>query len=241
MKPDTKEANPKAVDTGPKAAKAKPKQKAQAAMEYLMTYGWALIAFAVVAAALVAMTIYTDSPEMCYGFDRLHYVDHALAPDGTFSVALQNGTGASIMVDSVSFSGDINGPGSATPATVASGETFQIHGTGTADLEGDDYKTSVSVKYVRGGSITITEHCNCGGRPPVQIVPQGNATGSGYINCGDLWCLKTAITQGEEYARQHNCPVIEMADLDGDGTLSPVDVSLLKVMLRDADIDCSTI
>ncbi|MFH8080715.1 MAG: hypothetical protein QXO84_02430 [Candidatus Aenigmatarchaeota archaeon] len=64
------------------------KRKAQAAMEYLMTYGWAILIIVVVIAALYAMGVFKTRSTVpcspCFGY--FAYVDH-----NTNTLVLRNG------------------------------------------------------------------------------------------------------------------------------------------------------
>ncbi|RLI98247.1 MAG: hypothetical protein DRO99_01185 [Candidatus Aenigmatarchaeota archaeon] len=68
------------------------KRKAQAAMEYLMTYGWAILIVIIVVAALYAMGVFTATSPVacspCFGTD-FAFVDYA---SGT--LVLTNGASA---------------------------------------------------------------------------------------------------------------------------------------------------
>ena len=56
------------------------KKKGQSAMEYLMTYGWAILIVIVVVAALYAMGVFkggaTVACSPCFGGSDIAYVDH---------------------------------------------------------------------------------------------------------------------------------------------------------------------
>ena len=56
------------------------KKKGQSAMEYLMTYGWAILIVIVVVAALYAMGVFKVTPSVacspCFGTSHFTYIDH---------------------------------------------------------------------------------------------------------------------------------------------------------------------
>ena len=56
------------------------RKKGQSAMEYLMTYGWAILIVIVVVAALYAMGVFKITPSVscspCFGTSDFTYVDH---------------------------------------------------------------------------------------------------------------------------------------------------------------------
>ena len=60
-------------------------KKGQGAMEYLMTYGWALLVIVIVAGALFALGVLnpaTYQQKRCTGFQYLTYADHKLNTTG---------------------------------------------------------------------------------------------------------------------------------------------------------------
>ena len=71
-------------------------RKGQGAMEYLMTYGWALLVIIIVGAALFALGVLnpaTYQQRRCTGFQYFTYMDQK-ADDGTpdvFTIQLRNG------------------------------------------------------------------------------------------------------------------------------------------------------
>ena len=75
-------------------------EKGQAALEYLMTYGWALIAILIIAAVLFALGILnpeTYQAGTCRGFGKIGYFDHSgRATDNEFEIILGNGSGGDI-------------------------------------------------------------------------------------------------------------------------------------------------
>jgi hypothetical protein len=57
------------------------RKKGQSAMEYLMTYGWAILIVIVVVAALYAMGVFQVAPSVkcspCFGTSDFTYIDHS--------------------------------------------------------------------------------------------------------------------------------------------------------------------
>ncbi|MHA1867361.1 MAG: hypothetical protein ACTSVB_02005 [Candidatus Heimdallarchaeaceae archaeon] len=101
-------------------------KKGQSAMEYLMTYGWAILIVIVVVAALYGMGVFslksgvTCSP--CFSY--FAFVDYA---DGT--IMIRNGAQA---IDTISVN-----TGSITPTTADPGDDLTITGistTGDVDI-----------------------------------------------------------------------------------------------------------
>lgn len=81
------------------------KKKAQAALEYLMTYGWAILVIVIVIAALYALGVFTPKASVpctpC--FSSFAYLDHSY-DSGTKNLTLKIRNGPrSITIDGASF------------------------------------------------------------------------------------------------------------------------------------------
>ncbi len=134
----------------------------QAAMEFLMTYGWALLIVLISVGALTYLTtgfsaFTTDSCMFPPGFSCINY--QVSQAGNTVFVTLQNGLGRSIDVDavlSVSGSNTLCDGSSATYAnTWSDGEsvawTISCTGVGTPLLTGDLFKGFLTLDYTFGG------------------------------------------------------------------------------------------
>jgi hypothetical protein len=124
-------------------------RKGQGAMEYLMTYGWALLVIIIVGAALFALGILnpaTYQQRRCNGFQYFTYMDQKaddIATGDEFTLQLRNGVNdiniSSIQVGATTYSDKFIG---ATPNISLSGE-------GT-------YDGITSVWLSQGNIVTIT-------------------------------------------------------------------------------------
>ncbi len=80
-------------------------KKAQAAMEYLMTYGWAIIIVIIVAAALYAMGLFSPGQQsIATGFNNLGKPEPGawqMLNDGTTTVKMANNAPYSVSVTAV--------------------------------------------------------------------------------------------------------------------------------------------
>jgi len=92
------------------------KKKAQAAMEFLMTYGWAILVVLVVIGALAYFGVLNPQnllPEKCTLPMGLYCKDHlikgasAATNPNTISFKLENGMGEGIVIRSINVTGDI--------------------------------------------------------------------------------------------------------------------------------------
>ena len=88
------------------------KKKAQAAMEFLMTYGWAILVVLVVIGALAYFGVLNPQnllPEKCTLPMGLYCRDYLIDSTGTGSIRLrlENGMGQGIMIRSINITGDV--------------------------------------------------------------------------------------------------------------------------------------
>lgn len=148
--------------------------KGQAALEYLMTYGWALVVIAIVVGVLIFMGILKPpTAATCTGLDKLAYADHTMNSSGDFALYLSNSTGAQITSIDAIPAGDfvgscvpfVKGVGpSSTTVNATNDFNFVCASTGT--ISGQTYKGTLTVTYVRGGKGSHTETATCTGTVP---------------------------------------------------------------------------
>jgi hypothetical protein len=135
-------------------------KKAQSAMEYLMTYGWAILIVIIVAAALYMLGIFnpaTYTGRIPTGFTTLGTPeDWDMKSNGDFDVILKNRLASQITVywvqATMGTDNDINN----TEFTIAPGEDYQYPaslsglnlGSKTA---GTTYSLNVEIYYNAGG------------------------------------------------------------------------------------------
>lgn len=153
--------------------------KGQGALEYLMTYGWALLVIVVVGAALFALGVLNPSTyvqKSCRGFSFFSYQDQQLTA-GQLRLQVLNGA-QSTQLNSVSVSGDSTALGSIgnltvtnsagqTVTTIGSGERITIVGDGDPTSKGtsDAYTYQFTINYnVTGGISGQTDVATCSGR-----------------------------------------------------------------------------
>ncbi len=97
-------------------------KKGQSAMEYLMTYGWAILVIVVVVGALYAMGVFNPSastPPQVSSSD-FSYTDH-----DANNLVLRNGPRA---IESISLASPAGG--TVSPTSASPGDTITITGTG---------------------------------------------------------------------------------------------------------------
>ncbi|MCX6772520.1 MAG: hypothetical protein NTV88_01985 [Candidatus Micrarchaeota archaeon] len=82
-------------------------KKGQAALDFLMTYGWALLIIALAAAAIVALGILDMGSfigSRATGFSQIEPIGWSLDHTGVFNIKLKNNAGTDINVTSVTTS-----------------------------------------------------------------------------------------------------------------------------------------
>jgi hypothetical protein len=147
--------------------------KAQSAMEYLMTYGWAILIVIIVAAALYALGIFnpaTYTGRIPTGFTTLGTpTDWDLESDGNFSIIMKNQLSDTITVYTVTATMGTNTDtwntstdGGATYLQISPGSTYSaLPATTGLDLgtptTGTSYSVDVSMLYNAGGGLDHTE------------------------------------------------------------------------------------
>ncbi|MFH1587222.1 MAG: hypothetical protein ABID38_05160 [Candidatus Diapherotrites archaeon] len=145
--------------------------KAQSALEYLMTYGWALIVIIIVVAALFAFGIFNPpAAARCAGLDKLLYKDHAVSAAGdTITIAFGNGAGSTIDVTGVAYGGDFAGGADASTITnIGSGGNFSVNNSDaldtafTAAVTGT-YNGTITITYTTDSGIIHIETTTCSG------------------------------------------------------------------------------
>ncbi|MCD6547665.1 MAG: hypothetical protein J7K22_03890 [Nanoarchaeota archaeon] len=74
-------------------------KKGQAALEYLLTYGWAILIVIIVGASLYALGVFTPGQwtgKRQTGFAQFRIVDFSLQDDGTLTIVFQNQIGKTV-------------------------------------------------------------------------------------------------------------------------------------------------
>ncbi len=150
-------------------------KKAQAAMEFLMTYGWAILVVLVVIGALAYFGVLSPAtllPEKCTLPIQLNCNNHqvsgtpsATAPadaaalntlDGKFTFVLQNGAGRSMLIRKIEVTSDALYTVTVDTITpiLCSNDDWD-YDTG-ADLDGDTDPTIDALTLRNGGTVTFT-------------------------------------------------------------------------------------
>ena len=135
--------------------------KGQTALEYLITYGWAILVILVVLAVLWYYGIFNPARwagESVTEGSAFKIVDKNLVSSGTLTLSLGNKVGTTVSITSLNVTGDIIGYKIVTPAeTVVAGANIlapyqiTVTGLGTASV-GSFARFTVTIHYdVVGG------------------------------------------------------------------------------------------
>ncbi|HLD75734.1 MAG TPA: hypothetical protein VI874_01835 [Candidatus Norongarragalinales archaeon] len=124
-------------------------KKGQSGLEYLVTYGWAILAIVIIAGVLWYFGIFNPArfagEKQCSGFSAFTCQDFRVAPDGTLTIVLNNRVGGGIT------SVDIAGTGACTPTTVAANANTTCTSAAAfipAGTSGNNFdQTAVSLTY----------------------------------------------------------------------------------------------
>ena len=89
-------------------------KKSQAAFEFLITYGWALLMIMVIIAALAYFGVFNPKkilPARCTFSPEINCIDYNIAygtdgTDGSVKLKLKNSIGDSVIIDSIAMSSD---------------------------------------------------------------------------------------------------------------------------------------
>lgn len=140
-------------------------RRGQGAMEYLMTYSWAILVVMLIGVALWQIGIFNlggMTGTTYNGFSRIkpQLSLVKVTTDGDFSGAFTNGAGSFIEVVAVSGSCNFNLP---SGPRINAGENFVINGSGctVSAMKGDRYDITMDIDYnISVGSFwtTHTEH-----------------------------------------------------------------------------------
>ena len=136
-------------------------KKAQAAMEFLMTYGWAILVVLAAIAALAYFGVLSPEkflPEKCILQPGIACVSHKVEPTKV-TLVISNGLGRTIIINSI----DVGGCSSTFDETMLSGidHTFVIGGACNNGLSRDKFKADINMGYTeKDTNLTKTVYGN---------------------------------------------------------------------------------
>jgi len=127
-------------------------KKGQAALEFLMTYGWAILAAVIVIGALAYFGVFSPgryAPDTCLLSAPLGCDEHNIqeAGNGTINMVIRNGAGQSIEVMGIEVE-DCDNTGNL--GDLGDGDTTQVSISGCGLSEGDRFDGDVTITYQTG-------------------------------------------------------------------------------------------
>lgn len=147
------------------------KKKGQGAMEYLMTYGWAILVVMIVGVVLWQLGIFgpSSSVNTCRGFSKVKVFDNSIkyAPNAainSFSFTMMNGAGQTIT--DVEIKVKCDDEETTKQSELSAGDTVNLVFNCDKKSPGETFSVPVSVEYyetVAGTKIKRVETGTCRG------------------------------------------------------------------------------
>lgn len=128
------------------------KTRGQTALEYLVTYGWAILAIVIIAGVLWYFGVFTPGrfapSEQTSGFSSIMVLGHKVtSSNGQLTLVLANQEAETVNVTSISAG---QGAATATSLSLNAGTQGQVTGIATglsAGAVGDSYNLNVTITY----------------------------------------------------------------------------------------------
>ena len=139
-------------------------RKAQSALEYLITYGWAILIIVIVGAALFALGVFNPGGNTALqirGLTNFQIDDALLDSDGNLTLILGVKTGKTTKVTDVDYAAvglDCNNTADDTDVTIPPSQTKQVDLLPTADCgfaAGDSIQLDMDIIYTVSGSTLV--------------------------------------------------------------------------------------
>ena len=139
--------------------------KGQASLDFLMTYGWAILLVILVAGALFALGFFDVGSAIgnkAVGFTEIAVQAFKVETNGTLSVKLQNQVGKSISIDYINATYQGTTVGNAAPgvSNLAAGATTSTINVGNISTmsSGASYTVAMKIGYTdKATNFTYTE------------------------------------------------------------------------------------
>ena len=137
------------------------RNKSQAAMEFLMTYGWAILVVLAAIAALAYFGVLSPEkflPEKCILQPGINCVSHKVEP-AKITLVLYTGLGRTIIINKI----DVGGCSSTFTEEMLNGatHTFEIGGSCNNGISKDKFKGDITLSYTeKDTNLTKTSYGN---------------------------------------------------------------------------------
>jgi len=128
-------------------------RKAQAGLDFLMSYGWALILIVLVVGALFALGIFDIGSFLgtkSSGFSQIKPIAWNVNPTGVLTVKLQNNAGTDVNVTSINATLLSSTTGSSPNVAISNSKQSAVLTVGTfssVPAAGSSYTVQVVIKY----------------------------------------------------------------------------------------------
>ena len=128
--------------------------KTQTVLDYLLTYGWALVVIAIVGGALLFLLGQSQICTMSPAVGAIGYADHSVSSTGVLILKLRNDSGLDISDVNYAYDGNFSGVSSSNNnGPYAPAQEFAITAVNVGVLSGQTYQGTVTIVYNRAGII----------------------------------------------------------------------------------------
>lgn len=140
-------------------------KRGQSALEYLMTYGWALIVIAIVIGVLIYVTSTSSGGVTCQSKSGQIIVKEWSISVGTnnASVVIQNATGGNITLQGAFSGGDFAADGNTADTAILKNGTMPITGLSGPASAGTFSDGAIGIRYTTAGGLTADANITCAG------------------------------------------------------------------------------
>jgi len=134
-------------------------RKGQAAMEFLMTYGWAILAAIIAIGVLAYFGVFSPgkyAPTATILNPPFQAAAAVASASNGVTLEIKNGIGDTVQINRVSLTGaDAGGCNDyATPVNVSAGSNKAVTLTGYSLTAGNTIKGDITIRYTKSGTIT---------------------------------------------------------------------------------------
>jgi len=147
--------------------------KGQGAMEYLMTYGWAILVVMIVGVVLWQLGVFNvgQGGIVTTGFVKMQPLTPSIAyRNATFTASFTNALGTTVKLNNITLNETITGnmctatPNPALGQSVKAGGTFTVAGSCLNALksDGEAYDLTVTIQYAATMGGITTNHTDTG-------------------------------------------------------------------------------
>lgn len=131
-------------------------KKAQAAIEFLTTYGWAILVVIVAIGALAYFGLFSPDqvlPSTCITSEGFNCVEYKVQDNGTIYLNIQNNAGIDVNLVLISIKGN-NCTNLSSYGKLNSGSSTGLYGYHCV-LEGNKIKADIIINYIKAGESVV--------------------------------------------------------------------------------------